>query len=489
MVCQSQDTLWVSNNLINNLSPLSHFESIDYNPSAKVFTRLQNLSDIHLKYSNLSGEAGLSQNGNKYNEYSFEANSFMNKDKHYIWGKASYDNKHTDNIIWNESSDYDNIYPYVFADTIGGNNMIGEKYSFMGGYAQRNEKISWGIEFDYWALMEYRTKDPRPNNTTSDLHLNLGANYNLLPKYAIGIGGYLRKYKQTTTIEFKNALGRKTPLYHMTGLGNNVYLFANNETGTIYDGKGYGANIQLLNREKKGINLTLGYENFSFDKQLNITQNLNLSSIKEDKLLGIVSYIKPRVNRSYGVKIEGSYTNREGTENLFTKDGNNSYVKISSIKQYTNKVADIKLSFLYEQNLTNMKWYVTPSVSLYDKKEKHKTSLNHLEVTNLSFDLNPGLIYKIKNNPLQIESKIGFVSNLSSDLKITNLEPQQTLYQYIVRDYELQSSNVTNIGLSSRYDYCITAKQMAVYAKCEWYYAKYKSEHNNLLSIYLGLTF
>jgi hypothetical protein len=38
-------------------------------------------------------------------------------------------------MLWNENADYDVIYPYVAADSIGGD-MKFENYTFSGGYAK-----------------------------------------------------------------------------------------------------------------------------------------------------------------------------------------------------------------------------------------------------------------------------------------------------------------------------------------------------------------
>ena len=50
-----------------------------------------------------------------------------------VWGGASYQTGRKRNIRFNSTSDYDQLYPYVMADTIGGD-LQNEQYAFSGGY-------------------------------------------------------------------------------------------------------------------------------------------------------------------------------------------------------------------------------------------------------------------------------------------------------------------------------------------------------------------
>lgn len=485
----AQDSISVSDKLRNNLSPVTGFSSTTkYNPSAKAYTLQTGLSDLSLGYEKQTGEAGLLETGTAFDDYAFRAESYTKKGKHHIWGSASYMRKSTDNVRWNESSDYFNIYPYVFADSVGGDNLKGEKYSFMGGYAQNLERISWGIQLDYWALMEYRSRDPRPNNNTSNLVFTGGLNYKLTDLYAVGGGFLLRKYKQNNKLNFYNVLGRPS-MHHITGLGTDAYLFANDETACIFNGSGYGANLQFLPINGKGLSASFVYENFSFDKQLNNDQKLVLSSIDQDKFTSDISYLKETGTHTIGAKLEASYTDRKGTEGKFTRNNDGAFVSISSEMQYKNKITEAKLTLIYQLNTANASWYAMPYAYFSNTEESHKSSERKMEISKIDFGIKPGVLYSIKKHLLHIDGNIGYSNNLDSSLELTGLSPERSITQTLQANYDYLSSSGFIAGLSTRFDYALPQKNITVYIKGMWNYRKYDSVNSNLLGIQLGVAF
>ena len=87
-----------------------------------------------------------------------------------VRGKVRYANGVKRGVLWNSSSDYSTLYPYVMADTVGGD-LRKEEYAFSGGYTARRGRFHWGVEGAYRALHEYRQADPRPRNIVSDLRI------------------------------------------------------------------------------------------------------------------------------------------------------------------------------------------------------------------------------------------------------------------------------------------------------------------------------
>ncbi|MDR0750829.1 MAG: hypothetical protein LBF62_14830 [Tannerellaceae bacterium] len=486
----AQDTIPVTGRLYIDLSPVIRFSSAaNYNPGAMVYTLQQNISDLGFVYEQQTGDAGLTQTGTASDGYALRAESYTWKGKHHIWGKASYAKTHTDNIKWNESSDYYTIYPYVFADSVGGNNLAGERYSFMGGYARDMGKIAWGISLDYWALMEYRAVDPRPNNNTSNLVLNAGLNYKISGQYAVGGGFFLRKYKQDNTIKFSNSLGRKSSLHHITGLGSDAFLFANNETASLFNGKGYGANVQLLPINGKDFSATLVCEHFSFEKQLKNNQHLGISSIDEGKYLAEITYLKQTGKHTLGAKAEGAYTDRRGTEGKFTKNENNEYVKISSETQYKNLQTGAGLTFIYQHREIKSSWHAMPYISYYNTNESHKATARKMTVGKMEFGIKPGLAYVIKKHLISVNTHAGYVQNLRSGVELTGLAEDKGIFKFLMQDYDYLSSNAFLAGLSVRFDYALPKSETAVYIKGTWNYSKYEKAYSSFPGVRLGATF
>ena len=100
-----------------------------------------------------------------------------------VWGGASYKTGKIRNIRFNSTSDYEQLYPYVMADTIGGD-LQNEQYAFYGGYAVKLKQWTFGAKINFRAEHEYRTIDPRPRGIATDLTLRVGlarayGNYNI----------------------------------------------------------------------------------------------------------------------------------------------------------------------------------------------------------------------------------------------------------------------------------------------------------------------
>lgn len=487
----AQDSLSVVDKIKNNLSPVTNFSTAwNHNPAAIVYTKQAALSDLSIGYEKQTGEAALLQTGTKFDDYAFRATSYAQLGQHHIWGKASYVRKSTDNMKWNESSDYFNVYPYVMADSLGGDNMIGEKYSFTGGYTQHLGKLSWGIQIDYWALLEYRSKDPRPDNKTSDLVFSAGVNYKISDNYAIGGGGGLRKYKQNNTLDFKSVLGQPA-VYHMTGLGTDAYIFGDIYLWSMFNGKGYKANLQLLPVNRTGWSATLAYENFSFDKQVRKSgESLKPPFyLNEDKLRFETTYLKSKGKHILGIKMDVSYTDRQGTEGKFTRNDQDAFVEISSEKQYKNQYTSANLNLIYENNSRQTSWYVIPYASYFNTEESHKSSSQKMKISWLEAGIKPGISQNIKKNLIHLDAHIGYLQNLDSNLELPELLSNRSLTQTLQANYDYLSSNAFIAGLSARFDYLLPRNNMTIYMQGNWQYKKYDDVYSNLLEIALGVSF
>ena len=105
--------------------------------------------------------AGLTRVGAAYaaadkgHQWSLGADTYTRYKTSTLWGSASYSNGKDDNAVWCETADYDIVYPYILADSVGGA-LSRERYSFAGGYADRRGRWAWGARLSYAATLEYR---------------------------------------------------------------------------------------------------------------------------------------------------------------------------------------------------------------------------------------------------------------------------------------------------------------------------------------------
>ena len=171
-----RDSSSVAVGLGERLSPAGHFMHEVYsNPAAEVYRYHSSLTTIGLSgtYSQ-ENEAVVMQQGRGNRYAAFDADSYIRRDRNTLWGGAGYRVGRTMHTEWNENADFELLYPYVWADSVGGN-LLSERYTFSGGFAREFGRIAWGIYADYRAEIEYRKRDPRPRNVVSDLNLATGA--------------------------------------------------------------------------------------------------------------------------------------------------------------------------------------------------------------------------------------------------------------------------------------------------------------------------
>ena len=197
------------------------------------------------------------------------------KQKNKIWGEASYSSGKKRNVIWNCTADFRLLYPYVLADTVGGD-LNCERYHFSGGCATQLGKFIIGERVTFRADHEYRDVDPRPRSVVTDLFLEVGGLYHLR-LFDIGIDGGALIYKQTNDVSFYQELG-KTPELQMTGIGSDYKRFSGSNASAYYKSIGYTVGAQLLPKDSlSGIFINVNYTDRPFQRILTSLNSLPIS--------------------------------------------------------------------------------------------------------------------------------------------------------------------------------------------------------------------
>ena len=469
----AQDSLTVK--LQEHLSPATSFTGyIKQNPAAILYAPDPDITEMGVNVSRDSGKAAILQNGTRKDELNFNVKTLQRLSNNRVWGNVLYRNGYKDDVRWNESADYHTIYPYVMNDTVGGDNLKFEEYSFSGGYVQHLDKWNLGLQLDYRALKEYRTVDPRPDNVSDDLYFKLGTTYRLT-RFFLGADVYYRKYKQSNTVKFYSQIGSPM-LYHDTGLGNNIYLFAGNHTEGTYDGNGYGVHLQLIPTQTGGFTSSLGYENFSFEKRL--LQSLPISYIDENKFNIDIAYTGG-AGIYRGAKLSASYKDRRGTENRFRSPQSGIYEKISSAEMYSHQFTSAKLSLIYgNKNKKNLSWFISPWVAWTSSTEKYKSPQREMRYSNVTEAVSGQLSINLNKILLTTEAGISFTQSLDSAFLYNELSEESYAYSILNRNYTYLSSANTAAHLSLRGDYAISAG-IGLFLKAYGSYGAYKNDLDN----------
>lgn len=268
----------------------------------------------------------------------FSVDSYIRLDrKRVVWGSVEYSNGKIRDVCWNSSLDFLQLYPYVMADSIGGN-LASEQYLFSGGYAMQCGRFTFGIKGHYRALHEYRKEDPRPRGVVSDFKADLSV--------GLGIGGYLlgvnaagRVYKQFMDVVFYDERGSNTAEMHFTGLGSHYERFggADDYSSVRYRGREYSATLSFTPCHNKGWYAGACYRVFTIKRHLPTQNMVPLTTLRIEKLCGRVAYKGNPGVAEWGVEGNVVYEKRIGVENIIDNGAGNENLILGSLAMYKNR--------------------------------------------------------------------------------------------------------------------------------------------------------
>jgi len=256
-----------------------------------------------------------------------------------VWGGASYKTGKIRNIRFNSTSDYEQLYPYVMADTIGGD-LQNEQYAFYGGYAVKLKQWTFGAKINFRAEHEYRTIDPRPRGIATDLTLRVGL-ARAYGNYNIGAGVGMHTYKQTNNVDFYNPLGVVTE-YHMTGLGTNYVRFAGAIRSSYYKGTGTIADLQLTPLNTSGAYLSVEGTYMPYN---NILTELNALPISKLEVTTMAAQAGWKHEGKWRWALFAGYRmeHRRGKEHIAGSSSSTEYKSLITLSMYQNNKADYHL--------------------------------------------------------------------------------------------------------------------------------------------------
>lgn len=399
-------------------------------------------------------------------------------EKSRIWGDAYYRNGTRRNVQWNESSDYELLYPYVAADTIGGD-MKSETYFFRGGYAAATGRWTFGGEFSYRAVQEFRDIDPRPNNKVADLQAKAGAAYGIMASYAVALSVEARKYKQNGSLAYYNELG-VSKTFHLTGLGNSYTRFDGTRTNVRYQGHSYGAGVDLLPVQADGRWSGSFHYRYSFyEKMLPESNDLTLNELKENNLQGEVTRTFLRhARRFFGLKASVAYNERRGTENLYGDAMNHIYPQISAAEQFGSKALHATVSGSYEQEQTEKwRWSLQPAIGYLQQKDTYKTPAKSMKYSLWSASLAFASTHKWNKTLLYARVYSIYQRKIDATLSIDGQTAHPYALTVLQQNLEMMSGSRTIYGISLRWSRYI-GKNLG-YAEVGWQHALYANHEKN----------
>ena len=431
----------------------------------------------------------LMQMGKDKHNINIEATTFQHLGENdRIWGYASYDNRKTHDVVWNETSDFLLLYPYVMADSRGGD-FQAEQYSLHGGFAHQNfnnRSIAYGFEAGYRALQEYRQRDPRPNNTVADLQAKASIAYTL-KNQTLALSFLGGKYKQTKELIYMNELGAGIE-YHLTGLGNDYSRFSGGNNSAFFKGHSLGlqGDYQYRFDDNSYFNIDARYKHFYAEKVLQNLNRLPLNSLSTDEVnIEAVRFIRNKL----GISLFLDFSQRHGTDNFFGDGTGNIYEKIGSKRNFRQKsgLYGAKMYWQLPLGSDNFSSSITPSVSYYSLDTRQYSSNNSLE--------SRGFVYKIISDSRYSWKKtiwsaavFGLVRHCSKGAMNTFMLADERMADALETMSAFLNNNEYACGISLRYDSPITDR-FGIFTKasfCNNWFSK--TQHSQNYEITLGLT-
>lgn len=446
------DTLPVLGRMGIDLQPLRALPSgFAENPALMWFSRDFSITDLSLGYEREKrGEASLLQTGNGYQGVGFSARSFIRLDDRQVaFGKAGYRNGKKKQVVWNETADFQWIYPYVAGDSVGGD-LQTEIYYFSGGYAWSNGTWTVGVNADYRAQLESRKVDPRPRTVVSDLDAALAAARKIGDRYVLSLAGYGRFYHQYSEMKYFYDM-TSPPLYHLTGLGMDYVRFTGSALKSTYRGFGGGSSVSILPVDLYGFSASVKYNYFGFTKELTQYNNLPLLEMKDHTVSAVVAYRGNGNSLDYGVELSGQYQKRTGTENIFNEVSNVSYDKISSSGTYFNSVYSARLQADLGSTLASgLTWWVTPSGSFYRFESEYPSEGRRMDFSRWTAGFGATVQIQADRWLWSVSASAGYSGGIAGALNLEGTDGRLSLPHSYETNYRYLTDSYTNVGAGFR---------------------------------------
>ncbi len=448
----------------------SHFiDQIFENPAIKQYEQTYSYSSVGVGWDYRHDDEVVStQEGRGSDRWIFNADTYMKYKNSTLWGNAYYNNGHIRDMLWNETSDINLVYPYVMADAVGGD-MNMERYSFSGGYSMHSGIISWGGFISYTAGLYYRNVDPRPRNITSSLYASLGIGMELLEKYVGAVSVTANKYKQTNDIEFKSEMGVST-IYHMTGLGNDYYRFMGVGYSPYYNGRSYGASLDAYPLSGYGLSATVRFNRFTFDNILSDMNNLPMAHVGENKLSAQVGF---RLQSGLSLKYDILYVHRDGTENIFGDPASSIYPQIGSLPMYTNNIFITGLAGIYEKGFDKATFAVSPLVYYSHNNETYADPFCQQLLNDITCGLSAqyGTTFS-SHDRVSCVLSYEFRTATDSELTLPEGDSRTEAMDVVERDFGFSRANRSRYALSLKVTHALNSRyalQLGVDYSCKVY--------------------
>lgn len=354
-----------------------------------------------------------------------------------LLGGATYRRGVKRNVRWNTTSDFMLLYPYVLADSTGGD-LQSETYAFHGSYVLKKGKAIFGLRGKYRALHEYRQVDPRPRNITSDFNAAASVGYDLGTVTADLTASY-RKYHQLQSVDFYNNRGASTSEMHFTGLGSHYGRFASTGTyvNTRYKGNGFSTSLGLRSNGGEGWTAGLGYTYFDVVRHLINQNEAPFSNLAIQQADAFVFYRRLSGRIVFSLGADARYECRLGTENVIDNLAGGMFNTLIGITQYRNDIIDVALSGCLERG----PWNIMPILRFYSTNAAYKDPSRRMLISSCDASVRLGWAKSQGQRIYKIAGTAGYITNINSSIHIPSAFTDPVIKDFYDKQFQNQTKD------------------------------------------------
>lgn len=461
------------------------------NPAAKWYQHTDNYTEISLngEYKD-EDEAFVLQQGTGYTKEAFRVQAYNRlNDNAILWGGASYTTGRLRDVIWNSSSDYELLFPYITADSVGGN-LRHEVYSFAGGYAYRlRSKTTLGIYGQYRAQHEFRKVDPRPRNIVSDISATAGVSQEISPSYAVSVSFMGQIYRQNSSVSFYNAIGQ-TPQVLMLGMGV-VAGAAYSGTNNLHEGYGSDFTLELVPIKGSGFSGKVAYRRFYVKRVLPSHNSLPITELLTRTYCATLSYtgeIKDII--TLGIKGDYKRSTRDGVESVMGEPTGNHYPILAHLKMwgYSGEEYEIR-GYAGNETARRLGWAIEPSYDRSSYKSEYAYKSRSMSIDRERYGVTITVRYAFDKARLSFKSTFDKYKCRDAQLDIPVANTPAGIAEMLQYSFGQYSSNFDRWGAGVRADLKLSAK-LNFFVDVEGSVIKFKNNNKTVWTdVSIGLAF
>ena len=446
----AQDTLSVNGRTAAGRDPL-RLSAREWSPAAFLLESIPQRSwaeaGVDLRRED---QAWLTQEGDAALQGFFRTENLHRFERSAVLMGASYERGVKRNVRWNETSDFTLLYPYVMADSVGGD-LQREQYAFQGHYAGRSGGWTWGAGMAYRALHEYRQVDPRPRNVTSDFRVD-GTAGRILGPYALALTLSYRRYHQLQNTAFVNPKGANTTLFHMTGLGSHFARFAgtNAYVNVRYRGNGYAAALLLQPLSGEGFQAGFRYGSLTTVRHLINQNEAPFTELWTQEVGTEISWIRRAGRRNWRITLDGRYEFRQGTENLLDNFVSGQFRNLLDLTMYRNRNGFVCLQGVWQAVRGADRWSLSPFVSLPFLYAEYLYPARRLDLLALEAGTDVRWEHTAGAWLLDVSGGAGWLDGMDSSLSLSEEYTDARMRSSIRSQFGKWSDNALSTRLSAR---------------------------------------